>query len=118
MDRADTRRGRPTVHVKWNDTTAIALRSTMLTLATELVSRCPAEKLPQVLGLFNSTAMQIYEGQQMDMDFERRNDVTVPEYLEMIRLKTSVLLGCACSMGAMMADAGQRSLSRPSTTMP
>ena len=82
----------------------------MLTLATELVSRCPAEKLPQVLGLFNSTAMQIYEGQQMDMDFERRNDVTVPEYLEMIRLKTSVLLGCACSMGAMMADAGQQSL--------
>ncbi len=110
MDRADTRRGRPTVHVKWNDTTAILSGDTMLTLATELVSRCPAEKLPQVLGLFNSTAMQIYEGQQMDMDFERRNDVTVPEYLEMIRLKTSVLLGCACSMGAMMADAGQQSL--------
>lgn len=105
MDRADTRRGRPTVHVKWNDTTAILSGDTMLTLATRLVAECPDAKLRSVLGLFNDTAIKVYEGQQMDMDFEQRTDVSVTEYMEMIRLKTSVLLGCACAMGAMMADA-------------
>ena len=105
MDRADSRRGRPTVHCKWNDTTAILSGDTMLTLATQIVAKCPSDKLPSVLDIFNSTAMQIYEGQQMDMDFERRSDVTVNEYMDMIRLKTSVLLGCACQMGALMADA-------------
>jgi geranylgeranyl diphosphate synthase type II len=105
MDRAETRRGRPTVHVKWSDTTAILSGDTMLTLATQLVAQAPTEKLADVLNLFNRTAIQIYEGQQMDMDFEQRTDVTVDEYMEMIRLKTSVLLGCACAMGALMAHA-------------
>lgn len=105
MDRADTRRGRPTVHVKWNEATAILSGDTMLTLATQLMARCPEEKLPAMLRLFNSTAIKIYEGQQMDMDFEQRSDVTVDEYLEMIRLKTAVLLSCACEAGAMMAHA-------------
>jgi geranylgeranyl diphosphate synthase type II len=71
------------------------------------VAKAPAEKLADVLDLFNRTAIQIYEGQQMDMDFEQRTDVTVDEYMEMIRLKTSVLLGCACAMGALMAHASE-----------
>lgn len=105
MDRAETRRGRLTVHVKWSEATAILSGDTMLTLATRLMARCPAEKLPEILDLFNSTAIKIYEGQQMDMDFEERSDVTVDEYLEMIRLKTAVLLSCACEAGALMAHA-------------
>jgi len=105
MDRADTRHGRPTVHKKWNEATAILSGDTMLTLATQLMSRCPAEKLPQMLDLFNSTAIKIYEGQQMDMDFESRTDVSIDEYIEMIRLKTAVLLSCACEVGALMAHA-------------
>lgn len=107
MDRADVRRGRPTVHRKWNEATAILSGDTMLTLATALFARCPAEKLPEMLELFNSTAIKIYEGQQMDMDFESRTDVRADEYLEMIRLKTAVLLSCAVEAGAMMAHAGE-----------
>lgn len=107
MDRAETRRGRQTVHVKWNEATAILSGDTMLTLATQLMARCPKEKLPEMLSLFNSTAIKIYEGQQMDMDFELRNDVSIDEYLEMIRLKTAVLLSCACEAGAIMAHAAE-----------
>ena len=110
MDRADTRRGRPTVHIKWNEATAILSGDTMLTLATQLMARCPDEKLPEMLRLFNRTAIEIYEGQQMDMDFEARTDVSVDEYLEMIRLKTAVLLSCACRAGAMMAHATEQTL--------
>ncbi len=105
MDHADTRRGRPTVHRRWNEATAILSGDTMLTLATQLMARCPDEKLPDMMRLFNSTAIKIYEGQQMDMDFENRTDVSVDEYMEMIRLKTAVLLSCACEAGAMMAHA-------------
>lgn len=105
MDHADTRRGRPTVHCRWNEATAILSGDTMLTLATQLMARCPDEKLPEMMRLFNSTAIKIYEGQQMDMDFENRTDVSVDEYMEMIRLKTAVLLSCACEAGAMMAHA-------------
>lgn len=107
MDRADVRRGRPTVHKKWNEATAILSGDAMLTLATQLMARCPHEKLADMLSLFNATAMKIYEGQQMDMDFEARTDVTEAEYLEMIRLKTAVLLSCAVEAGAMMAHAGE-----------
>lgn len=107
MDRAETRRGRRTVHMKWNTATAILSGDTMLTLATQLIANCPAEKLPEVLALFNHTAIEIYEGQQMDMDFEQRTDVTVDEYLQMIRLKTGVLLGCAAAVGAIMAHASE-----------
>ncbi len=107
MDRADVRRGRPTVHVRWNTPTAILSGDTMLTLATQLMAKCPAEKLPEILGLFNRTAIEIYEGQQMDMDFETRTDVTELEYLEMIRLKTGVLLGAAAAIGANMGNASE-----------
>lgn len=105
MDHADMRRGRPTVHVKWNAETAILSGDAMLTTSTMLLSVKANEHLAQALELFNGTAMNIYEGQQLDMDFESRTDVTVDEYMEMIRLKTSVLLGCACGMGALMAGA-------------
>ena len=105
MDKAEVRRGRPTVHVKWNEETAILSGDAMLTTANMLLAVKCGERLPQALELFNGTAMNIYEGQQYDMDFESRTDVTVEEYMEMIRLKTSVLLGCACGMGALMADA-------------
>lgn len=110
MDRAETRRGRQTVHMKWNTATAILSGDTMLTLATQLIAKCPSEKLPEVLALFNRTAIEIYEGQQMDMDFEQRIDVTVEEYLQMIRLKTGVLLGCAAAIGAIMAHASEQTV--------
>ena len=103
MDNADVRRGRPTVHKRWNMETAILSGDAMLTTSTMLLSIKAGEHLASALDLFNGTAMNIYEGQQYDMDFEKRLDVTVEEYMEMIRLKTSVLLGCACGMGALMA---------------
>ena len=102
MDNADVRRGKPTVHRRWNDNTAILSGDTMLTLATQFVARTGNW---QVMDLFNKTAIEIYEGQQWDMDYELRNDVTVEEYINMIRLKTSVLLGCALKTGALIADA-------------
>ena len=107
MDRADVRRGKPTVHRRWNDNVAILSGDAMLTLATQHIERIDDRHLPAAMRLFNCTAMEIYEGQQWDMDFEHRNDVTEQEYIEMIRLKTSVLLGCACQMGAILADASQ-----------
>ena len=102
MDNADVRRGKPTVHRRWNDNTAILSGDTMLTIATQYIS---CVRNWQVMDLFNKTAIEIYEGQQWDMDYECRNDVTVDEYIKMIRLKTSVLLGCALKMGALVADA-------------
>lgn len=107
MDRADVRRGKPTVHKKWNESTAILSGDAMLTMATRMMTFGTGDKLPDVMALFNDTAMEIYEGQQYDMDFESRDDVTVGEYMEMIRLKTSVLLGCACAVGALMAGASE-----------
>ena len=102
MDDADVRRGKPTVHRRWNDNTAILSGDTMLTIATQFIARTGMQP---VMDLFNKTAIEIYEGQQWDMDFEVRNDVTADEYINMIRLKTSVLLGCALKMGALIASA-------------
>lgn len=102
MDNADVRRGKPTVHCRWNDNVAILSGDTMLTMATRYVART---RNWQLMDLFNKTAIEIYEGQQWDMDFENRNDVTVDEYIMMIRLKTSVLLGCALKAGALAANA-------------
>ncbi len=95
MDAADMRRGRPTVHIRWNDNTAILSGDAMLTMATSYIAGTPAAVMPEVMALFNRTAMEVYEGQQYDIDFEKRNDVTVAQYMEMIRLKTSVLLADA-----------------------
>lgn len=110
MDNSDLRRGQPTVHRRWNENTAILSGDTMLTMATQLMSKCPDRHLRRVLDTFNTTAIEVYEGQQYDMDFEDRDDVTVEEYIEMIRLKTSVLLGCALKIGAILADADDEAI--------
>jgi geranylgeranyl diphosphate synthase type II len=107
MDNADVRRGQPTVHKKWDANTAILSGDSMLVLAYQRVAQCDAAHLPQVLSLFTETALEIGEGQQFDMDFETRNDVTEDEYIEMIRLKTSVLLACALKIGAILGDASK-----------
>lgn len=105
MDHADLRRGRPTVHRRWNENAAILSGDTMLTMAYILLSQDKPEHFAELYALFNKTAMEVYQGQQLDMEFEKRNDVTIDEYLEMIRLKTSVLIGCATRMGAILAGA-------------
>ena len=107
MDKADVRRGQPTVHRRWNDNVAILSGDTMLTMASQMMAQVDADKLAPVMELFNKTAIEIYEGQQYDMDFECRSVVKEEEYLEMIRLKTSVLLGCACKLGAIIAGASE-----------
>lgn len=105
MDNADLRRGHQTVHKKWDANTAILSGDSMLVLAYRLMAQCDADKLKPVIDLFTETALEIGEGQQYDMDFESRNDVTEDEYIEMIRLKTSVLLACAMKTGGILADA-------------
>lgn len=105
MDHADVRRGNPTVHKKWNENTAILSGDNMLVLAFKWMQQCPADRLPAVMDIFTNTAIEIDEGQQMDVDFETRDDVREEEYIEMIRLKTSVLLACAVKIGAIMAGA-------------
>ena len=105
MDNADLRRGHETVHKKWDANTAILSGDSMLVLAYDRMAQCDAKHLPQVLKLFTTTALEIGEGQQYDMEFETRNDVKEEEYIEMIRLKTSVLLACALKIGAILADA-------------
>ena len=105
MDNAAMRRGMPTVHVKWDANTAILSGDSMLVLAFQRMMQCAPDKLKPVLDLFTETSLEIGEGQQYDMDFESRTDVTEDEYIEMIRLKTSVLLACALKLGAIQADA-------------
>ena len=112
MDNADVRRGHETVHRRWNANKAILSGDSMLVLAYQRVAQVPAEKLQQVLDLFTVTALEIGEGQEYDMSFETRNDVTEDEYIEMIRLKTSVLLACALKMGAILADAPKDDVER------
>ena len=108
MDNADVRRGHETVHRRWDANKAILSGDSMLVLAYQRVTQVPADKLRQVLDLFTVTALEIGEGQEYDMAFETRNDVTEDEYIEMIRLKTSVLLACALKLGAVLADAPQQ----------
>ena len=108
MDNATDRRGRTTVHVKWNSNAAILSGDAMQALAYQLIAQCPARCLKQVIDVFNQTNIEVGEGQQLDMEFETRNDVTVDEYIEMIRLKTSVLLGCALRMGALIGGASDQ----------
>ena len=105
MDHADMRRGHETVHKKWDANRAILSGDTMLLQAFERVEDCDPAKLPAIFKVFIQTTLEIGEGQQLDVEFETRNDVTEDEYIEMIRLKTSVLLACACKVGAIMADA-------------
>jgi geranylgeranyl diphosphate synthase type II len=108
MDRADTRRGMPTVHKKWNDNTAILSGDAMLIKAYQFLQQVSADKLPHLLPLFSQTAVEVCEGQQYDVDFENSLDVTLPQYLEMIRLKTAVLLAAGLKMGAIIGGANNQ----------
>lgn len=107
MDRADKRRGKDTVHRVWGDNAAILSGDAMLVLAYQYMAQCPAAHLKALMDIFSQTAMEICEGQQMDMEFEQRNDVQESEYIEMIRLKTSVLLAASMKIGAIMAGASE-----------
>ncbi|MCF0209638.1 MAG: polyprenyl synthetase family protein, partial [Bacteroidaceae bacterium] len=107
MDKADVRRGKPTVHKKWNENAAILSGDSMLVLAYQRMMQVESSRLREVLDLFTTTALEIGEGQQYDLEFESRMDVKEAEYIEMIRLKTSVLLACALKIGAILADAPQ-----------
>ena len=105
MDAAPLRRKKQTVHTKWNTNIAILSGDVLLVKAYQEICKQDAKVLPRLLEIFNRTAIEVCEGQQLDMDFETRNDVSIEEYIEMIRLKTSVLLGCALEMGAVVAEA-------------
>ena len=111
MDNADMRRGHDTVHKKWDANKAILSGDSMLVLAYQRIQQCDSRHLQAVLDIFTETALEIGEGQEYDMAFETRNDVTEDEYIEMIRLKTSVLLACAVKIGAILADASADDIS-------
>ena len=112
MDKAAMRRGKPTVHIKWDDNTAILSGDTMLVLAYKLMGQCESSCLATVMNLFSETALEIGEGQQFDMEFETRMDVSEEEYIEMIRLKTSVLLAASLKIGALLAGAPDEDAAR------
>lgn len=105
MDNSDTRRGRPTVHSKWDANTAILSGDTMLTLATQQMMQVDDDILRHVLDTFNTQAIKVYEGQRLDMDFENKDDVSLDQYIEMIRDKTGALLGGAAKIGALIGGA-------------
>lgn len=105
MDKAPIRRGKPTVHEKWNMNTAILAGDVMLVKVYDQFLDLEADKLKEVLQLFNTCAVAVCEGQQQDMEFESRDRVTEAQYLQMIRLKTAVLLGFSLELGAVLADA-------------
>lgn len=105
MDEAPTRRGKPTVHTRWSRDVAILSGDVLLVEAYQQLQGYTDERLSGLLILFNQTAKEVCEGQQMDMDFEQQDTVSKERYLEMIRLKTSVLLGCALQFGAIVARA-------------
>ncbi len=106
MDEAPLRRGKETVYKKWNANVAILAGDTMFALANKYMLRTRHQAISQVIELFNQTAIEVCEGQQYDMDYEKRAEVTIPDYLEMIRLKTAVLLAASLKTGAIIAGAG------------
>ena len=110
MDKAPLRRGKVTVHEKWNDNIAILSGDVLFVKAYELLAKNDCKYLLPLLACFNRTAVEVCEGQQLDMDFEKREDVSLDEYLNMIRLKTSVLLGAAFEMGAIIGEASEENI--------
>jgi len=108
MDQSVMRRNKPSVHVRWNPNVAILSGDAMLIKAFELLSYSPSESLPQILALFNKTALKVCEGQQFDMDFEQSMEVSIEQYLRMIELKTAVLLAAALKVGAITGGAGDK----------
>lgn len=105
MDKAEVRRNKPTVHIKFSENNAILSGDAMAFLSYQYLLESKSERIFDVMNLFTKTALEVCEGQQYDMDFEKRQDVTEAEYLEMIRLKTAVLLGCSLEAGALLANA-------------
>lgn len=105
MDRAPLRRGQPTVHEKWNADIAILSGDAMFVKSCQLMLQVPVSAVPAVMNVFLKAAMEVCEGQQMDMDFEKEARVSISDYLEMIRLKTAVLLGAGLEIGALVAGA-------------
>ena len=107
MDKAALRRGNETVHVKYGHNTALLAGDVMLIRAYEYLNRVQSRQLPALLSLFNTTAREVCEGQQLDIDFEKSNDVELDAYIQMITLKTSVLLACSLQMGAILGGASE-----------
>lgn len=105
MDAAPLRRGQDTVHMKWDDNIGILSGDGMLVKAYQYVAQCSQKLLPEVLATFSKTALEVCEGQQMDMDFETMDQVPLDMYINMIQFKTSVLLGCAMKIGALVGGA-------------
>ena len=108
MDNAPIRRGKITVHEKWDSNTAILSGDAMMIMASQLLETYESSLFKPLVQLFNKTALEVCEGQQYDVDFETRNDVTIPEYLKMITFKTSVLVAAAMKMGALIAEADEK----------
>lgn len=108
MDKAPLRRGMETVHIKYGENTALLAGDVMLVMAYEYLNKINSDCLHEVVHLFNKTAKEVCEGQQIDMDFEKKENVTLNEYLSMIELKTSVLLGASLKMGSILGGAGER----------
>lgn len=108
MDKSDMRRGRPTVHTKYDENSAILSGDTMLTLATKYIAEVEDDKLRHVLDTFNDMALRVYEGQRLDMDFENADHITLDSYLEMIEGKTGSLLGAAVKIGAIIGGASDK----------
>jgi geranylgeranyl diphosphate synthase type II len=106
MDKAPLRRGMETVHTKYGESTALLAGDVMLIAAYEQINKIDSSKLKDVIALFNKTSKEVCEGQQLDMDFEKKSSVTFEAYLEMITLKTSVLLAASFQMGAIIGGAG------------
>ena len=107
MDNADVRRGKPSVFARWGENVAILSGDAMMIYAYRLLSGAPADKLPRIMDIFTTMALQVCEGQQYDMDFEKRQKVSVVEYMNMIELKTSVLLAGAAMIGAVLGNASE-----------
>ncbi len=107
MDKSETRRNNQTVHKKWDEDTAILSGDAMLIKSYEYISGCRESNIKKMLDLFNKTAMEVCEGQQYDMNYESRVDVTIEEYLKMIELKTAVLLAASLKLGAMAGEASE-----------
>lgn len=108
MDKAPQRRGLPTVHHKWNINTGILSGDMMLIKAYQFISEVPADVFPKLFTIFNQTALEVCEGQQMDMDFETKESVSEEEYILMIKYKTAVLVGAALQLGAFLGGASSK----------
>lgn len=115
MDNSEMRRGHESVWRKWDRSTAILSGDTMLTLATQMVSEVPDDKLRNVIDTFNNMALEVYEGQRLDLDFEKTEIINSDIYIEMIRKKTGALLGASAAIGAIIASASEKDVTAMTT---